>query len=212
MGSNVIDTNELSRSPFVIKVVKVFSPTLIWVHLKNTEEYFQEMMKELDLKLSNSQRPKCVGPKLNEVIAVETRRGWQRAAINKFNADGTVQLHLRDWGEFIRRTPDELYCLEEKFKLRHWEAIPCSLAYIRPAVTGSNWSHWAIKITRSIAKEQTGFMRIIKPIHHELAFINLDLKNETSNTYHNLRDLLIQLGVVEGSATITTNTAPTIKY
>ena len=156
MGIEAIDTDALTRSPLAIKVVKVHSPTLMWVHLKNSQEPFQKIMEQLNHRLSN-RRFCLLNPKVNDPVAIETRKGWQRGIVTKLNEDGTAQITLRDWGVSIQRTVTELYRLEGKFKQHYWEAVPCSLAYIQPAITVANWSHRAIKITRSIAEQQVRY-------------------------------------------------------
>jgi len=191
-----LDTQKLSRSPFAVKIVRVFSPMLIWIHLENSKESFQKMMEDFNQRM-NKRRFFHSNTKLGDIVALETKGGWQRGIVTKMNGDETVQIGLRDWGVYIRHATAELYHLEERFREHYWQAVPCSLAYTAPATTGPTWSRRAINVTRSIAEQQTGIMQIIKPIRDEGALIKLDIKNETNNVYHNLRDLLIELGVAQ---------------
>ena len=209
MEIEIIDTPKLSRSPFAIKIVRVFSPTLMWIHLQNSEESFQEMMENLNKRM-NQRRFVHLNTKMGDTIALETKRGWQRGIVTKMNGDGTAQVALRDWGVYIRHPINDLYQLEQRFREHYWQAVPCGLAYTGPPGTGSSWSRRAINIARSIAEQQTGYMQIVKPIRDDAALIKLDIKNETNNVYRNLRDLLIELGVAQKIATITTNVIPSI--
>lgn len=209
MEIETIDTEKLSRSPFEIKVIKVFSPTLIWVHLKNSEELFQRMMEAFNRQMSR-RRSANLSAKIDDAVAIETKRGWQRGLVFKFNDDGTAQIILRDWGVYVRHSIFDLYHLEDRFREVHWQAVPVALAYTGSATAGRAWPRRAINIARSIAEQQIGFMQIVRPLSNGTAFVRLDIKNETNAVFHNLRDLLIDLGVAQKIATVTTNMTPTI--
>lgn len=209
MEIKTINTNDLTRCYLAVKVIRVYSPSLIWVHLRNGEEDFQKMMEEFNHRM-NRRRFLHLNPKGDDIVALETSKGWQRGIIMKLNTDGTAQISLRDWGVHIRHPIVDLYRLEDNFRGHHWQAIPCGLAYTGSAITGPIWPRRAINIARSIAEQQAGNMQIIRPINGISAFVKLDIRNETDNVYHNLRELLIQLGVAVKTATITTNTTPGI--
>lgn len=214
MSIEPIGTEALSRSTMGVRVVKVISPTLFWVHLTHCDAQFDELLEDLDEYMNRKRDKLRLIPyfvKEDDVVAVPTKRGWQRAIVIRFNDDDdTVQLMMRDWGAFKRHSKNELYRLENHFREPAWHAIPCGLAYAGPTTQGSNWSETTRRLTRTLAENREGWFRIIKPVKNEGALIRLSIIRRKGEFARDLLQDLINLGEVERTTTPAVTVYPTV--
>ena len=139
MSIKPVDTSRLSRSTMGVRIIKVISPSLFWIHLTNCDAQFAEMLEDLSIYMSRKKDKLVLFPhalKTGMEVAAYTKKGWQRAIVTRINEDKTVQLMLRDWGTCVRHSEYDLYLLDKQFKESSWHAIPCGLAYAEPSSPG----------------------------------------------------------------------------
>jgi hypothetical protein len=197
-----MDTTFLTRGSLRIKVIKVESPTLIWVHIEHAREELNELIDDLTRRMERKgrllrERPDHVIP--NELVAVREGKHWQRGIVTRVEGGGTVEIALRDWGRVIRRSVLDIHILEDRFKEVEWKAIPCGLAHLQPVGSRPRWSRKARELTRVLIERQEGWMRIIQPIRSDAVLISLELRPENEYELNNLNKLLIQMGCAERS-------------
>lgn len=215
MEIQCINTRELARSPLTVKIIKVDSPTIFWVHLKHNRDDFQEMLEELTRRMTRigrilRHRPDHVVE--GEIVAIKENRGWQRGIITAVHEDGTVTVSLRDWGRSVERPYFEIYILEDRFREMKWQGIPCGLAYTGP-FSGSSWSKKARDLTKFLINQQEGAISILGTIRDEAAFVKLKVRSGgDARHYHeiNLKETLISLGYAEHADKLRTGTHPSI--
>lgn len=207
------NTRTLSRSTMGVRVVKVISPTLLWVHLTHCDAQFDELMEDLNEYMKRKKDRMLLNPDFvteDEVVAVPTKKGWQRAIVNRFNEDDTVQLMLRDWGTFKRHSKYNLYRLENHFREQSWQAIPCGLAYAEPTTRGLTWPKEARTLTKILAENREGWFKIIKPIKDEGALIRLSLVRKREEFARDLLQDLVDLGQARKTTTPAVTVFPTV--
>ncbi|XP_067208345.1 uncharacterized protein [Linepithema humile] len=213
MNIEHINTRTLSRSTMEVRVVKVISPTLLWVHLKHCNARLDELLEDINEYMKRKKDRMLLNPDYiteNEVVAVPTNRGWQRAIVIRFNENDTVQLMLRDWGAFKRHSKYNLYRLENHFREQSWFAIPCGLAYAGPTTRGLMWSKTTKALTKVLAENHEGWFNIIKPIKDEGALIRLSIVRKREEFARNLLQDLIDLGEVKKTSTPAVTVYPTV--
>lgn len=197
MSIATINTEQLSRGTMQVRVVKVVSPTLFWVHLGHNKAYYDEFLEDLNIYMDRKKDKMRIIPhyiKLNEVVVVKTRRGWQRGIVVRFNEDDTVQIFLRDWGFFIRHSQHDLYRLEKHFSEEAWLAIPCGLANAGPISQGRWWSQETKTLTRLLMENQVGWFKIVESVHAEGALVRLNVLRRQDDNSKDMLETLIQLG------------------
>ncbi|EZA49470.1 hypothetical protein X777_12326, partial [Ooceraea biroi] len=97
-----IDVTLLTRRPLAVTVIKVNSPSLIWVHIKNSQIDYQEMREDLQVAMSGNwsfetrQMAKAIAEHQNGKIKI--RKGDENGAF----VDLTIDNH-----------PDEGYYVKE---------------------------------------------------------------------------------------------------
>ena len=195
------------------RVVKVVSPTLFWVHLTHCDTQFDELIEDLNDYMEKRKNKLIIAPhavKEDMVVAVPTKRGWQRAIVYKFNEDDTVQLMLRDWGTYVRHSLYDLYILKNHFQELSWHAIPCGLAYAGPTTRGLLWSRMATTITKFLAENREGWIKIIKPIKNEGALIHLAIARKRDEFAQDLLQDLIKRGHATKTTTPAVVVFPTV--
>lgn len=213
MDIETINTRTLSRARMEVRVVKAISPTLLWVHLKHCVAQLDEMLEDLDEYMKRKKDKMILLPhsvREDDVVAVPTKRGWQRAIVIRFNQDDTVQLMLRDWGALKRHSKYHLYRLENHFREPAWFAIPCGLAYAGPTRRGLRWSTTARTLTRVLAENREGWFNIIKPIKEEGALIRLSIVRKREEFARDLLQDLIDLGEAKKTSTPAVIVYPTV--
>lgn len=78
-----INANLLTRGRLEVKVLRVESPLLFWVRLKNEEQTLQELLEELNFRMARRAKylqcwPENIVEDLD--VAVRDGRGWQGMA------------------------------------------------------------------------------------------------------------------------------------
>lgn len=80
---------------------------------------FNEFLEDLNIYMKRKKEKMHLFPhgvELNKVVAVKTKKGWQREVVIRFNEDDTVQMFLRNWGLFVRHSQIfDLHRLEKHF-------------------------------------------------------------------------------------------------
>ena len=176
MEINHIDTGLLTRSPLKVRIIKADSPTLIWVQLQNSAEDFDEMLDELQRRMTRRsrvlhQRPEDLQP--DEIVAVHDRRKWQRGVILNTQGDGTATILLKDWARIIERPYCEIYQLEDRFRELEWRAIPCALAHTGPCPVKRVWSRRTRELLRFLIEQREGWIVIIDDVEREASLVKL---------------------------------------
>jgi len=194
------NTKFLTRGSLKVRIVKVDSPTFIWVQLENSREDFEELLEDLTRRMTRRgrllrQRPDHVLP--DELVAVREGRGWQRGIVTQLGRGDLVTVALRDWGRAIQRSVCDLYILEDRFRELEWQAIPCGLAHIRPTEGRPRWPRKARELTRLLLEKREGWIRILGSIRDEAAIIALELKRESLDEMSSLTDMLIGMGCAQ---------------
>jgi len=133
MEPAAIDTESLTRSRLEVFILRVVSPLLFWVRLKNGDQNLQEMEEELALRMSRRSKFLICFPediKLEMDVVVKEGNGWRRGWIEKISqASGMVRVRLGDHGWSTWRPMHETYHLEDRFRDLPWQAFACGLAY-----------------------------------------------------------------------------------
>lgn len=194
MSIEVADTWRLSRSTMRVRVIKVISPSLFWIHLTHCDKQLKDMLNNLTIYMNQRKDDLIVFPhaiKEGLEVAAYTKMGWQRAIVTRLNEDDTVQLMLRDFGIHTRHLKKELYVLTKQFK-ESWYAIPCGLAYAEPTTSGQWWSRKTQALMKILAQGHEGQFKILASIRGEGAWVSLQVI--TNQTSFDLLDTLIQLG------------------
>jgi len=161
-----------------VRIVKVISPTLFWVHLGTLWRPIQGNARRFEYihgAKKGQNAPDASLLQQNELVAIRTEKGWQLAIIVRFNEDNNVQLMLRDWGILKRNSKNELYRLEKQFYDHAWHAIPCGLAYAGPTTQGSQWSRKTKKLTKILTENREGWFKILEPVGLEGALVKISI-------------------------------------
>lgn len=199
------NTRFLARGRLPVKIVRVESPTLFWVQLQNSQEDFKEMLD--DLKRRMMRRSKNLHLRhdilhLDEIVAVQEGRSWQRGMITQIRGDATVVIALKDWGRTIERPCFETYILGDQFRELEWQAIPCALAYTGPDPSRNMWPRRTKELTRFLVDRRDGWISITGNLRGEAALVRLEIKNECGTEIKSLKNILIDLGHAKHSEKI----------
>jgi len=200
MEIKCFNTRYLTRGSLKVRIVKVDSPTFIWVQLENSREDFEEFLEDLTRRMTRRgrllrHRPDHVLP--DELVAVREGKGWQRGIVTQLGKGDLVTVALRDWGRAIQRPVYDIYILEDRFRELEWQAIPCGLAHIQPIGGRPRWPRKARELTRLLLEKREGWIRILGSIRDEAAIIALELKRESLDEMGSLTDLLIGMGCAQ---------------
>jgi len=159
MSIGKADTRELSRAKMRARITTVISPTLFWIQMIHRDRNFEEMLEDLSIYMERKKDRLFMLPHnltTDTLVAVYTKRGWQRGTIARINEDDTVQVMFRDWGILKRHSKLQLYRLEKQFCEHNWFAIPCGLAYAGPTTPEAHWSHQTRELAKILAENQEG--------------------------------------------------------
>jgi len=200
MEIKCFNTKHLTRGSLKIRIVKVDSPTFLWVQLENSREDFEELLEDLTRRMTRRgrllrHRPDHILP--NEIVAVREGKGWQRGIVTQLGTGDMVTIALRDWGRAIQRPYHDIYILEDRFRELEWQAIPCGLAHIQPVGARARWPRRAKELTKLFLERREGWMRILGSIREEAAVIALELRRESMDEMSSLTDLLIGMGCAQ---------------
>jgi len=193
-------TGHLTRGPLKVRVVRVDSPTFIWVQLENSREDFADLLEDLTRRMTRRgrllrHRPDQVLP--DELVAVREGKGWQRGIVTHLGKGDLVTIALRDWGRAIQRPVCDVYILEDRFRELEWQAIPCGLAHVQPVGARPRWPRKAKELTKLLLEKREGWMRILGSVRDEAAVIALELKRESIDEMSSLTDLLVGMGCAQ---------------
>jgi len=203
MEIKCFNTRHLTCGSLKVRVVKVDSPTFLWVQLENSREDFEEVFLE-DLTRRMTRRGRLLRHRSdhvlpNEIIAVREGKGWQRGIVIQLGTGDMVTVALRDWDRAVQRPYHDIYIyiLEDRFRALEWQAIPCGLAHIQPIGARSRWPRRAEELTRLFLEKREGWIRILGSIRDEAAIIALELKRESMDEMSSLTDLLVGMGCAQ---------------
>ena len=195
-----INTKDLSRGSLHVRVIKVDSPTLLWVQFYHAREDLEELLEDLSRRMARRGRrlihnPDRVLP--DEYVAVCEGKTWQRGVVMSLEGRDTVIVALKDWGRVIRRPITDMYILEDRFREMDWQAIPCGLAHLGPVGLRPRWPRKSRALTRTLLGRREGWMRILEPVETYGAVITLNLRRESEDEMGSLQDLLIAMGCAQ---------------
>jgi len=200
MEIKCVNTRHLTRGSLKVKIVKVDSPTFLWIQLENSREDLEELLEDLTRRMTRRarllrHRPDHILP--DELVAVREGKGWQRGIVTQLGSGDLVTIALRDWGRAIQRPVHDIYILEDRFRELEWQAIPCGLAHVQPIGGKSRWPRRAKELTRILLEKREGWMRILGSIRDEAAVIALELRRESMDEMSSLTDLLVGMGCAQ---------------
>lgn len=192
-----INTGFLTDRPLRVKIIKVDSPTLFWVQLLSYTEDFDDMLDDLQIRMTRRgrlvhHRPNDIKP--DEIVAVHDRRKWQRGVILSTHGDETATILLKDWARIIERPFCEIYQLEDRFRDLAWRAIPCALEHTGPCPIRRVWPRRARELLKFLIEQREGWISITRGIEEEAALVKLETKSECGGEMLNIKDILIKLG------------------
>ncbi|KYN08460.1 Tudor domain-containing protein 5 [Cyphomyrmex costatus] len=200
MDVRSINTVDLSHGSLHVRIIKVESPTLLWVQLYHARENLEELLDDLTHRMTRKSKNLICNPDYvlpDECVAVREGKTWQRGVIINLADRTTATIALRDWGRVIRRPISEIYILEDKFRELNWQSIPCGLAHLCPVGSRSRWSRKSRALTKLLLGQREGWMRILEPIQNHAAVITLELKRESEDEMSSLKEMLIATGCAQ---------------
>jgi len=196
------------------RITKLISPSLFWIQMLHLDRYFKEMLEDLNIYMERKKDRLFMLPHnltTDTLVAIYTKKGWQRGYIARINEDETVQVMLRDWGILKRHSNLQLYRLEKQFCEQNWFAISCGLAHAGPITQGAHWSHRTRELARILAEEQEGWFRIIKPVGKEAALVKLTIAPRQGLGCRDLLDDLVRVGHAEKREEAATAAHPSVE-
>lgn len=209
-----IDTESLTRSRLEVFILRVVSPLLFWVRLKNSDRDLQELEEELALRMSRRSRFLICFPddlKLEMDVVVKDRNTWRRGWVEKISRPSNmVRVRLGDYGWSIWRPAHEIYHLEDRFRSLSWQAFACGLAYTGSPTNATMWPEKTKDLCRILAEGHSGWINIILPLGKGVALVKLTVQNENHEGTYNFRDILLKLGHVELSTQISKDVFPSV--
>lgn len=209
-----IDTHYLTRGRLEVRIIRVQSPLLFWVHLKNGEQALTDLLEELNFRLNRKSKDlfywsHCL--REGEAIAIKIKNFWQRGLILKINKQQSIaKIALKDWGIEIWRHLSQIYILEDQFRTLEWQAVKCGLAYTKPSTQVTQWPERTNALVKFLAKNQEGWIKIMQSLDNGAALVKLIIYNEHTEGANNLRDILIQLGHAQLCNLIKMDISPTV--
>lgn len=155
-----INTDLLTRGRLETMIIRMESPLLFWVQLKNGEENLKELEEELNFRMSRKADYLYIWPdqmRIDIDIAVRDRQSWRRGFVKRFNrTTSMVLVSLEDWGRLLWRRMNDVYLLEERFQQLPWQGIICSLVYTGPVTDTSTWPKETNDLCQLLLEGQRG--------------------------------------------------------
>ncbi|EZA61825.1 hypothetical protein X777_09150 [Ooceraea biroi] len=191
-----INTAKLTRHSLAVKILKVESPNLIWIHIRNGEETFQELRAEMQWKMARQAKYLICYPDdilVDEAVAIREANHWHRGQILQIR-DWKAYIALKDWGRSVWRPFNECYRLLDRFRELEWQTVPCDLARIKPTQDTNTWPRSTRQITKAIAEKKVERIQIKKAIKDTAAYVDLAIDNSPRNGDYDLGHILTQLG------------------
>jgi len=214
MEPSPIDTGKLTRSRLEVIILRILSPLLFWVRLKNSDKDLQEMEEELTLRMTKRNKFLICWPediKVGMNVAIRGDDCWRRGWIEKINrGPNMVRVYQGDHGRSTWRPMHEIYRLEDRFLELSWQAIACGLAYAESPTNAIIWPEKTKDLCRILAEGHIDWINIVQSIRSGAAFVKLTVQGENYEGSYNLRDMLIKLGHVELSTSITKDVFPAV--
>lgn len=216
MGIQNVDTRALTRGPLEAKILRIESPSRMWIHLKNSEGGFKDLLEELSWWMEHRRRrlimwPSCVYE--GALVALKVNGKWQRGELTRVINDDLVKIALRDWGTQVTRDLRTVFQLPDQFATtnRTWEAIPCSLANLLPFGGGQKWRDDDLRLAKFLGEGQRAYIKI-RGSTEDGAGAYVDLTVIRSNGHSvNLRELLQILGCGYHWSATTTEAQPGLR-
>lgn len=199
MNIQYLRTDLLTRNRLEARVVRVKSPHLFWIQLRNSVRDLQDLEEELRFRMDRKSSylhvfPDAMKPNLD--VSIKHNDTWKREFIKSVNKDTwTVKIILRDWGRVVCRHMNEIYILEDRFKELPWQAFICGLAYTEPINKAKIWPQQTREFCRVMFEGYKGWINIVRSLREGAVLIKLLIhtKNEANPAY-NVRDALVQMG------------------
>jgi len=217
-STRFIDTEELNYEWHDVEIIRVSSPLLFWVRLRNGEENLRDLLTDLATSMDQKGRHLSLTPRqITEELLVATRykNEWQRGEVVEVDlACGRALVTLGDLG-LTRWIPSEdLYILEEQYQQLPWQAIACGLAHIAPPAPTNKWPQKTRALCRLLAEKEKGEMLFTYPLRPGAALVELDIHGpgdeEMAPKIFNLKEELIHLGHIRADQKITVDTFPAV--
>ncbi|EZA50980.1 hypothetical protein X777_10411 [Ooceraea biroi] len=193
-----IQSSLLTRRPLAVTVIRVDSPGLIWIHIKNSEKDYQEMREDLQVMMQRRGRYLGCYPdqvQVNQVIAIRDGSQWHRGYITAIEGD-LARITLGDWGRKILRPLHECHRLPVRLHELAWQAIPCSLFRIGPMQPSEIWRFETRQMTKMLAEHKNGWIRIRKA-EDDAAIVDLTIDNHPEDGRYDFKDILSKMGFVQ---------------
>ncbi|KAL6253930.1 hypothetical protein P5V15_015772 [Pogonomyrmex californicus] len=161
------DTNFLTCGCLEVKILRVESPLLFWVQLKNGEAALEKFHQELHQRMiiKQDQLRYLSDVKQDDIVAVKEGNAWRRDLVTAVLLNiQTARIALRDWGRVYTRYYSDIYFLENVFRELPWQALTCGLAHLTPLIPCDLWSQDTRTLCRILAEERKGWIQIIHPL------------------------------------------------
>lgn len=200
MEIKCINTRLLTRGDLKARIIRVESPTFFWIHLENSREDYEEMFEELARRMTRKSHflhQFSDHIRLDTIVAIREGKRWQRGIITQIKERNIVTVSLRDWGRTIQRSVFDCYVLEDRFRNREWQAIPCALAHIKPTGVRIRWPRKVIQLSRLLLEKREGWFNIRRSLRDEAAVVNVRLRPESEDEMSDLQGLLIRMGCAQ---------------
>lgn len=211
-----INTDYLTRGRLDVTIVRVESPLLFWVQLKNSRTDLLEMEEELQLRMQRRASSLSIFPehiKEDMDVVVKDNNIWRRGFVKSIDENaGIVHVTLGDWGRIVRRRMADVYRLEDHFKELSWQALICGLAHTTSPNNGTTWPRKTRELCRLLLEGQEGWINIVHPLRTGAALVKLHMKNNNKFFSHayNFRDALVRLGHADITPKLTTDIEPAV--
>ncbi|KAL6268223.1 hypothetical protein P5V15_001334 [Pogonomyrmex californicus] len=115
-----IDISRLTRGRLECKILRMESPLLFWVRLKNGESALQDLSEELNFRMNRKSKELICWPndiEEDKPVAIKDGDVWQRGLITGVNpAQRTARIDLRDIGRQVWRPLHQIFRLEGRSK------------------------------------------------------------------------------------------------
>ncbi|EZA51553.1 hypothetical protein X777_09763, partial [Ooceraea biroi] len=188
----------LTRRSLAVTVVRVDSPGLIWVHIKNAQQDFQEMMEDLQVMMQRRGRYlACLPNQVQEdqIVAIRDGNRWHHGCFAAIEGD-LARVTLKDWGRNVLRPLHECHRLPVRLHEVSWQAVPCSLSRVGPMQPADIWRFDTRQMAKALAEHRSGWIKIRKAVE-DAAIVDLTIDNHPEDGAYDLKDILIRMGYIQ---------------
>ncbi|EZA48479.1 hypothetical protein X777_13777 [Ooceraea biroi] len=192
-----IDTTLLTRRPLAVTIIRVDSPSLIWLHIKNSQLDYQEMREDQVMMQRRAKYLGCYPDQIerNQVIAIRDETRWHRGCITSIEGD-LARIVLKDWGRNILCPLHECHRLPVRLQELSWQAVPCNLFRVSSTRSSNIWSFETRQMVKALAEYKNGKIKIRKG-SSESALVDLIIDNHPDEGYYDVKNILIKMGYVQ---------------